>query len=244
MTIHAEADLESELAAAAAHDRSDRIPVWRDRLAAHGADAVDAVGPWVGDPDRELFRFANRVIKKVAESGGPARDHAVGTLMAIGRTDLPDENRRDLEQVLREMNIAKMPRPNGPTARRANRGEDVLPSEEREATVIHGRETLADGRTGIRFTVMAQAGGSHFGVPVSARAELGLGHGDDVYLEVRRTGRFMPATGAIGELLFKGVTGMRSGPEVYHRQSDESTKGLDKIGPNEVIEVVVAQPPM
>jgi hypothetical protein len=53
----------------------------------------------------------------------------------------------------------------------------------------------------------------------------------------------MPATGAAGELVFKGVTDMRSGPEVYHRQSDESTRGLDKIGPNEVIEVVVALPP-
>ena len=242
MAISATADLETVLAAAAANDRSDRIPVWRDRVAAFGLEAVDAVGPWVGDPDQDLFRFANRVIKKVADSGGATREHALATLLAIGRTDIPGENRRDLEIVLGEMNITRMPRPGATSPRQVNRGEDVLPFEEREATVIHGHESLADGRTGIRFTVMAQAGGSHFGIPVSARAELGLGHGDKVYLEVRRTGRFMPASGAIGELLFKGVTEMRSGPEVYRRQSDETTRGLEKIGPNEVIEVIVALP--
>ena len=242
MATSATADLETVLAAAAANDRSDRIPVWRDRVAAFGLEAVDAVGPWVGDPDQDLFRFANRVIKKVADSGGATREHALATLLAIGRTDIPGENRRDLEIVLGEMNIARMPRPGATSPRQVNRAEDVLPFEEREATVIHGHESLADGRTGIRFTVMAQAAGSHFGIPVSARAELGLGHGDKVYLEVRRTGRFMPASGALGELLFKGVTEMRSGPEVYRRQSDETTRGLEKIGPNEVIEVIVALP--
>jgi hypothetical protein len=236
-------ELESVLAAAAANDKSDRIPVWRDRVAAFGSDAVEAVGPWVGDPDKELFRFANRVIKKVADTGGLAREHAVATLMAIGRTEIPNENRRDLELVLGEMNVAKMPRPGGSSPRRANKGEDVLPAAEREATVIHGRRSLSDGRAGIRFTVMAQADGAHFGVPIAVLAELGLEYGDKIYLEVRRTGRYMPATGTTGEVVFTGVTAMNSGPEVYRRLKDESSRGLEKIGPNEVIEVLAAQPP-
>jgi hypothetical protein len=35
---------------------------------------------------------------------------------------------------------------------------------------------------------------------------------------------------------------MRSGAEVYRRVTDDSTRGLEAIGPNEVIEVVVARP--
>ncbi len=236
-------DLERDLAAAAAHDRSDRIPAWRDRLAAHGGLAVDAVAPWVGDPDKDLFRFANRVIKKVAEAGGATREHAVATLVSVGRTEIPEENRRDLEQVLAEMKVTLVARPGKARPRKANRGEDVLPSEEREATVIHGRKTMPDGRTAIRFTAMAQAGSS-LGVPIAALAEIGLGHDDLVYLEVRRTGRHMPATGAIGDVVFEGVTAMRSGTEVYHRRNDESTRGLDKVGANEVVDVVVARPPV
>ncbi len=234
--------LEGVLVAAAAHDRRDRIPVWRDRVAAFGTAAVDAVAPWVGDADLDLFRFANRVIKAVAMAGGAAREHAIGALMAIGRTGIPDENRRDLELVLGELGVTKMPKPVATRARRVPKGEDVLPAVEREPTVIHGHVELPDGRTAVRFTIMAQASGEHFGVPIGARAELEVGDDDPVYLEVRRTGRSMPATGTAGELVFAGETRMHSGAEVYRKLADETTRGLEKIGPNEVIEVLLARP--
>jgi len=133
------------------------------------------------------------------------------------------------------------PGPSEPVSRREPRRR-VLPSGEREATVILGRVTLPDGRGGFRFTVMAQATGGHFGVPASARVGLGLEFGDDIYVEVRRTGRNMPALGTAGELVFQGVTEMRSGSEVYYRKGDQHTKGLDRIGPNEVLDVIVAVP--
>ena len=203
---------------------------------------MDAVAPWVGEEDLDLFRFANRVVKAVALRGGPEREYAIEALMAIGRTEIPEPNRRDLELVLLELEVRKMPRPGGERARKLNRGEDVLPAGEREATVLHGRVALPDGRPAIRFTVMAQASGSHFGVPIAARAELDLSHADRVFLEVRRTGRFMPATGTTGEVVFAGETVMRSGAEGYRKLADESTRGLEGIGPNEVIEVLVARP--
>jgi uncharacterized NAD(P)/FAD-binding protein YdhS len=71
-------DLEEALAGARAADRLTRIE-WRDRIAAHGAAAIDAVFEWAGDD--ELGAFAVRVIEAVSRRGHP--DEAAEALVAI-----------------------------------------------------------------------------------------------------------------------------------------------------------------
>src|SRR5687767_7106596 len=72
----------------------------RDAIAAHGTDAVDAMGEWLADP--VLTRFAVRVIGKVAESGD--REAAVGTLRLARQEASPDQ-RDDIDQELRRLGV-------------------------------------------------------------------------------------------------------------------------------------------
>lgn len=76
--------LEEALAGARAADRLTRIQ-WRDRIAAHGAEAIDAISPWVADP--KLGAFAVRVIEATAKFG--ERDAAVAALLSVRRV-VPD----------------------------------------------------------------------------------------------------------------------------------------------------------
>ncbi len=61
-------------------DRLTRID-WRDRIAAHGPDAIEAVSRWVSDP--ELAAFAVRVIEATAKFGH--HDDAVDALLSVAR---------------------------------------------------------------------------------------------------------------------------------------------------------------
>ena len=70
--------LEEALAGARAADRLTRIE-WRDRIAAHGVAAIDAVFEWAGDD--EFGAFAVRVIEAVGRRGHP--DEATEALVAI-----------------------------------------------------------------------------------------------------------------------------------------------------------------
>jgi hypothetical protein len=72
--------LEEAIAGARAADRAARIE-WRDRIAAHGVAAIEAIEPWVADP--ELGAFAVRVIGAVGASG--ESDAAIGSLVSVTR---------------------------------------------------------------------------------------------------------------------------------------------------------------
>ncbi|MEO8273418.1 MAG: hypothetical protein ABI620_05090 [Chloroflexota bacterium] len=76
----AEQALADALAGARAADKLTRIE-WRDRVAAHGSDAIEAISPWVGEPD--FGAFAVRVIEAVAKFG--ERDAAVAALASVHR---------------------------------------------------------------------------------------------------------------------------------------------------------------
>ncbi|MEI8334287.1 MAG: hypothetical protein WCH74_10610 [Chloroflexota bacterium] len=67
--------LEEALAGAQAADRSTRIE-WRDRIAEHGAEAIEAASPWVADP--ELGAFAVREFLPVLVALTPAYLDVIG----------------------------------------------------------------------------------------------------------------------------------------------------------------------
>jgi hypothetical protein len=67
--------LDEDLRLARTADAADRIN-HRDDIARHGADAIQAVAPWLSDPD--LCRFAIRVIWRVGDMGD--REAAVAIL--------------------------------------------------------------------------------------------------------------------------------------------------------------------
>jgi hypothetical protein len=88
-------DLHRLLEAAAAADPLDRIG-YRDRIAAFGPAAIEAVAPWLEDP--RLGAFAVRVITVVADAGDAA--HAADVLRsARARIDDPAVI-RDVDELL------------------------------------------------------------------------------------------------------------------------------------------------
>jgi hypothetical protein len=72
--------LEEVIAGGLAADGLTRIE-WRDRIAEHGAAAIDVVSPWITDP--KLSAFAVRVIEATAKFG--ERDAAISALMSVRR---------------------------------------------------------------------------------------------------------------------------------------------------------------
>jgi hypothetical protein len=87
--------LEAALAGAQAADRLTRIE-WRDRIAAHGVAAIDAVFEWAGDD--ELGAFAVRVIEAVGRLGHP--DEATEALVAIRSIGATENVRGDAAEAI------------------------------------------------------------------------------------------------------------------------------------------------
>jgi hypothetical protein len=82
------------LVLAAKADPTDRIQ-WRDPIAAHGCDGIDAVAPWLVDP--ALAAFAIRVITRAGAEG--QREPAQAALRGARRR-LDPRLRPDLEWAL------------------------------------------------------------------------------------------------------------------------------------------------
>jgi hypothetical protein len=87
--------LEEALAGAQAADRLTRIQ-WRDRIAAHGPGAIDAVFEWAGDG--EFGAFAVRVIEAVGKRGH--QDEATEALVAIRSIGATVAVRRDAAEAI------------------------------------------------------------------------------------------------------------------------------------------------
>lgn len=107
--------IEDLLARARYASPNDRIDM-RDEIAAHGVDAVEAMGEWLADP--ELCRFAVRVIGKVADLG--VRESAVAVLQAareqttrMQRADIDSELRRGARQATPQKSRLWAPHPTG-----------------------------------------------------------------------------------------------------------------------------------
>jgi hypothetical protein len=106
---------ESELAAALEGARSasrlTRIG-WRDRIAVHGDAAIEAVSPWVADP--ELGAFAVRVIEATAKFSEV--DAAVAALASVARLAPSPAIRGDVQAALERLRPPR-PRTGSPRAR-------------------------------------------------------------------------------------------------------------------------------
>ena len=89
-------DLDQALQVAAAAEPGTRID-FRDRIAAHGSDAIEAMRDWVGDP--RLAAFAIRVLERTAIE--PSQRAAVlDVLDAIDRDNLPSHLVDDVDRTL------------------------------------------------------------------------------------------------------------------------------------------------
>ena len=87
--------LTEAIAQARAADRLTRID-WRTPIARYGAEAIDAIAPWMTDP--ELGAFAVRVIEVAAGFG--AKQEAVEALRSVSRLGLSASVQRDVDDAL------------------------------------------------------------------------------------------------------------------------------------------------
>jgi len=91
---------------------------FRDEIAAHGTEAIDAMAEWLADP--VLTRFAVRVIGRVADRG--EREAAIETLRVAREEATPDQQ-ADIDAELRHLG-AEAPKP---SRRRTGRGAGEPP---------------------------------------------------------------------------------------------------------------------
>lgn len=101
--------LDEALAGARSADRLSRID-WRDRIAVYGPDAIEAVMPWVGDP--ELTRLAVRVIEHTAQFGD--LDVAIAALGSASKVAPTPEIRADIADALARLRPSITKPPGGP----------------------------------------------------------------------------------------------------------------------------------
>jgi hypothetical protein len=87
--------LSDALAGARGADKQTRIE-WRDRIADYGVAAIDAISPWVLEP--EYGAFAVRVIEAVGRAG--ERDAAIAALASVHRVAPTDWIRKDVDDAL------------------------------------------------------------------------------------------------------------------------------------------------
>jgi hypothetical protein len=87
--------LSEAIAGARRADRQTRIE-WRDRIAHHGIAAIDAISPWVLEP--EYGAFAVRVIEAVGRA--MERDAAIAALASVHRVAPTDWIRKDIDDAL------------------------------------------------------------------------------------------------------------------------------------------------
>ena len=93
------------LADAREADPAHRIDL-RDRIASHGAAAIEAVGPWLKEP--ALAAFAIRVIARAGQDG--ERDVALAALRGARRR-LDPRLRADVDWALGVLKMERVPEP-------------------------------------------------------------------------------------------------------------------------------------
>jgi hypothetical protein len=79
---------------------------WRDRIAAHGARAIEAVRPWLASP--VLAAFAIRVIERAGTNGEAALATQV---LRSARPKMPAADKGDVRWAMHRLRLASQPRP-------------------------------------------------------------------------------------------------------------------------------------
>ena len=101
-----ESGLDALIEVVRAAPRQDRIR-FRDRLAAYGPEAIEAVRPWLADP--EFGAFAVRVIQAAAT--GDARDEGIAALRRGKRTAATAAIKQDIDFALDQLDARRRTRP-------------------------------------------------------------------------------------------------------------------------------------
>jgi hypothetical protein len=119
---------------------------YRDRIAAHGSDAINRLldAAWIGDP--HYAAFAVRTIGRAGELG--ARAEAITALRAALATNLSETHRNDVLAVLNSLGVDLSKRTKGPSKARRIRSTDLAV------------ETLALGRCYSRTELHDSLGGN------------------------------------------------------------------------------------
>jgi len=186
---------------------------FRDPIAAHGAEAITAVTPWLADP--RLGAFAARVIAAVGRQGHATE--AVKAFTAALDTAGSDGVRRDVEAGIAEFR---------PPARRR-------PVSGRVGYEILAESAELRGHPAVRYRIAAHKERGHFNVPRAIMDLLGIPTDGTVDLEVHRSSN--------GDLVYSGGLAIASGTEVYPAPDDVSADALRALEPYESIDVTVAR---
>lgn len=100
-------ELASLLAKAKAASPGDRIE-WRDRIAAHGTEAIEGVRPWLSDP--QLAAFAIRVIERAAPQGDAA---LAARVLRAARSEVPAAIVGDVDWAIQRLRTPSTPAASG-----------------------------------------------------------------------------------------------------------------------------------
>ena len=186
---------------------------FRDAIAAHGAEAIAAVTPWLADP--RLGAFAARVITAAGRQGdGPA---ALAAFTVGLETAGSPAVRRDVEAGLAEFAPPRRRRPlAGHTAYEIlDDGADLR------------------GQPAARYRIATHKERGCFDVPQAVMDLLAIPPGGWVDLDIT-----LSSTGA---LVFSGELPITSGMQIQPNQDDMEGRELRSLAPYETIDVTVAR---
>lgn len=105
-------------------DLGSRID-WRDRIAAHGADAIREIRPWLAEPS--TVSFAIRVIERAAVTDTESRQLSIEALRAVRGESFAESARRDAEDALKRLGVASHPKHTPRVAANPSTG-DAIPA--------------------------------------------------------------------------------------------------------------------
>lgn len=96
----------SALLDAAGTATPDRRIEWRDRIAAHGAAAIEGVRPWLASP--VLAAFAIRVIERAGTNGDAV---LAARVLRSARSTVPPAAKGDVDWALQQLKLRNRPAP-------------------------------------------------------------------------------------------------------------------------------------
>lgn len=98
-------DLELLLDEAREAGPAERLPMYRDAIAAFGEEAIEPVATWLEEP--AFAAFAIRTLGRIAATDPEMREAVVAALVAADRSTLPDHIARDLDAALDQLGLSR-----------------------------------------------------------------------------------------------------------------------------------------
>ncbi|MGK2849819.1 MAG: hypothetical protein ACSLFN_02760 [Candidatus Limnocylindrales bacterium] len=97
-------DLERLLDEARESSPAERLPMYRDAIAAFGEEAIEPLATWIGEP--VFAAFAIRTLGRIAALDQGARDAVATALVTTDRSAMPDHIARDLDAALEQLGLS------------------------------------------------------------------------------------------------------------------------------------------